>query len=194
MVAAGASPIGEASPPARGRRSNAEESASGLAYLQARAEVSQCGQYRYALWRSWQPSGRTLLFVGLNPSTADGHRDDPTLRRCVGFAKRLGFGTLAVGNLFAYRSADPGELRNVDDPVGPDNEHWLARLLTAADMVLVGWGSAPIAALRSREVLSAVEQVFCLGLTAGGAPRHPLYLRADSRLMKFRSRCITHSD
>lgn len=170
------------------------ERTSRLPYLQARAEISQCGQYRYALWRSWQPGERTMLFVGLNPSTADGHRDDPTLRRCVGFAKRLGFGTLVIGNLFAYRSANPGDLSNVDDPVGPDNEYWLARLLTAADMVLVGWGSAPIADLRSREVLSATEQVFCLGYTAGGAPRHPLYLPADSQLMRFRCCRISHSD
>jgi hypothetical protein len=117
--------------------------------------------------------------IGLNPSTADEVHDDPTIRRCVGYARGWGFGGLVVTNLFAWRSTDPAALREVEDPVGPGNDAVLIDEAASACIVLVGWGA--LGGLGSRG--SAVRRllgdrgVFCLGITKGGEPRHPLYLR-----------------
>jgi hypothetical protein len=89
------------------------------------AAFSRDGRYRYALWREWDAAKPCVLFIGLNPSSADDRRDDPTIRRCTGFARRWGFGRLAVGNLFALRTPHPSQLRRVPSPVGPRNDRWL---------------------------------------------------------------------
>ena len=86
------------------------------------AELSGCGRYRYKLWRIWDPDLPPILFVMLNPSTADANSDDRTIRRCVAFAKRDGFGGLLVGNLFAYRTPYPRVLRKAEEPVGDGND------------------------------------------------------------------------
>ena len=86
------------------------------------AELSGCGRYRYKLWRIWDPDLPPILFVMLNPSTADANSDDRTIRRCVAFAKRDGFGRLLVGNLFAYRTPYPRVLRKAEEPVGDGND------------------------------------------------------------------------
>lgn len=96
------------------------------------AHLSACGAYRYALRRTWDPARPAALFVGLNPSTADAERDDPTTRRCVRFARDWGFGGLLVGNLFAYRATRPRDLRAAAEPVGPENDWWLAALAREA--------------------------------------------------------------
>lgn len=152
--------------------------------MSAAAEISSCGEYRYALWR-WDDSllagDGTLLFVMLNPSTADGLADDPTIRRCRGFAQRLGYGTLAVANLYAFRATAPADLHKAADPVGPENDEWVEKLADEADRVIVAWGAdvGPIAD-RAERVLPQLGDVDALGLTASGQPRHPLYLRADA--------------
>jgi len=110
------------------------------------ADLSPDGFYRYSLGRRWTPGEKLLVVIGLNPSTADATQDDPTIRRCVGFAKRWGFGGLLMLNLFAYRATDPEELRGAIarglDPVGPLND---AKLLGFTDgcPALVAWGSHP---------------------------------------------------
>ena len=86
------------------------------------ARFSECRVWRYALWRTWDPARAPLVFVGLNPSTADETQDDPTIRRCLGFARDFGCGGLHMLNIFAFRATNPDELRRTDDPVGPDNE------------------------------------------------------------------------
>src|SRR3989449_11540410 len=108
---------------------------------------SRCGTYRYALWRRWA-AGPQVLFVMLNPSTADAQRDDPTIRRCIGFARRWGCGGIEVVNLFALRATDPRRLRYTRDPVGPENVAHLARAAGRASLVGAAWGADPAA--RSR--------------------------------------------
>jgi hypothetical protein len=157
-------------------------------YGDSRAVVSGCGGYRYALWRRWDGGEGTCLFVMLNPSTGDAFGDDPTLRRCIGFARGWGFGELAVGNLYGARSADPAVLAGLADPVGPENEAWLARLLKEADVVVAAWGAmAP--ERRVREVVGQIEgagaRMRCLGLTGKGCPRHPLYVKGGTVLVGF---------
>ena len=97
-----------------------------LGLLESTADFSFCGQYRYTLTRVWSLERGLVLFVGLNPSTADAERDDPTVRRCVGYARRWGFGGVLVANLFAYRATDPRDLLAVSYPIGPRNDEVIA--------------------------------------------------------------------
>lgn len=149
-----------------------------------RASFSRCMTYRYSLTRRWSV-GSTLLVVGLNPSTADAQIDDPTVRRCVGFAKSWGFSNLIMANLFAYRSTDPTLLAEVDDPVGPMNDRSLKKLVELTDLLLVAWGTRGEMLGRDEQVLSWLPRPYCLGTTTAGFPRHPLYVRGDAKPVLF---------
>ena len=149
------------------------------------AEISACGTYRYALWRRWAPAGPGVLFIGLNPSTADAATDDPTLRRCMGYARSWGFGWVSVGNLFGLRSTDPGALRLARDPVGPGCDVWLGRLLAEADLVVAAWGARGGLLGRDREILGMIEAPHCLAVTKDGHPGHPLRLPRDARARPY---------
>lgn len=146
------------------------------------AVFSEDRQYRYSLSREWLIGDGTLLFLMLNPSTADAIANDPTVTRCIGFAHTWGFQRLLVGNIFALRSTDPAALLTHDDPIGPENDEWLARLVGEADQVVVAWGAH--AAVIDREPVvcellnAAGADVTCLRKTAGGHPGHPLYIPA----------------
>ena len=122
-----------------------------------------------------------MLFIMLNPSTADAELDDPTIRRCVGFAQRWGFQGLAVGNLFALRATDPQQLRRVADPIGPENDQHLIWMSDDADVTIAAWGTPGAFRNRDQHVLGFLKgAVEHLGLTKQGHPRHPLYLRNDA--------------
>ena len=153
----------------------------------AGAVFDRTGRYRYRLWRRWAP-GRQVLFVMLNPSTADETTNDPTIRRCAGFARSWGFASLAVVNLFALRATDPARLRAARDPVGCDNDRHIAAAAAAAHAVVVAWGMHGDLHARDRDVLALLAQhrPRCLGLTRDGHPRHPLYLPARTRSRPFR--------
>lgn len=129
-----------------------------------------------------------VLFVGLNPSTADATHDDPTLRRCVRFARDWGFGGLVLANLFALRSTDPAALRHAADPVGPDNDRHLRRLSRSADLTVAAWGTHGALFDRDLAVLPLLHNPHCLALTRCGRPKHPLYLPATLRPVAFRPR------
>lgn len=141
------------------------------------ARFSPCRTWRYELWRRWGHAP-VAAFIGLNPSTADETQDDPTIRRCIGFAKRWGYGGLVMLNLFAYRSTDPRGLKVAADPVGPENDETLLRVTAEAGCVIAAWGAH--GALFGRD--AAVRRLLAhltldhLGLTKAGHPRHPLYL------------------
>lgn len=155
-----------------------------------RAAFSACGHYRWWLRRRWDRARPRLLFIGLNPSAADGRRDDPTLRRLLGFARSGGFGSLEVVNLFARISASPAVLRRYTDPEGPANDRWIRRRLASlvaapvGGVIALGWGNGGAWRGRERQLLALLDQEapqlprLCLGLTASGQPRHPLYLPA----------------
>jgi hypothetical protein len=128
-----------------------------------------------------------VLFVGLNPSTADAHRDDATIRRCTRFARDWGFGQLIVANLFAFRTPSPRTLRRVYAPVGPDNDRWLRRLACEADVTVAAWGNHGMLLHRDQEVLELLEDPRCLEMTKRGCPRHPLYVRASARPRRMRA-------
>ena len=158
------------------------------------ARLSDDGVYRYTLGRRWSAGDDgTAVFVMLNPSTADASVDDPTIRRCIGFAKALGCGGLHVVNLYAYRATKPADLWSAADPIGPENDEVLRdAFLTAygeGSPVIAAWG-ANAEPLRAEFVgtvaRAAGVSLSALGVTKAGAPRHPLYLRADAPLTPWR--------
>jgi hypothetical protein len=152
------------------------------------AEFSDDAVYRYRLWRTWG-SRPPLVFVMLNPSTADGTIDDPTIRRCMGFAKREGDGGIIVVNLYALRATDPKALRTHPSPVGPLNDQHIAEACRSAEYIVAAWGADPMAPTRSRTVAAiaraAGKPLVCLGRTRDGAPRHPLYLKGDAGFQEW---------
>ena len=158
------------------------------------ASISECGRYRYALHRWWGRGDFRLAFIMLNPSTADAELDDPTIRRCMGFARTLGYDGIRVFNLYAYRATKPADLWKADEPTGGErNDDLLRELLRQAkyQTVIAAWG-ANAKADRVAQVMSwkGSEYVQALGLTKDGAPRHPLYLRSDAQMLPFQTRPI----
>ncbi len=145
------------------------------------AELSADRRFRYELGRRWRPTGRTVLFVGLNPSTADEDIDDPTIRRCIGFARTWGFSGLHMTNLFAFRATDPQEMMRATEPIGgPDNDKTITRLAAASSLVIACWGVHGAFLGRDVAIRALVPGMKHLGLTKGGQPRHPLYLPGDT--------------
>ena len=146
------------------------------------AVFSSDRQYRYRLWRVWDESLPLCLFVMLNPSTADASKNDPTVRRCIGFARSWGYGGLLVGNLFALRSTDPSVLYQAEYPVGSDNDGALFDMARQAGLVIAAWGTHGKHLDRGAEVIAnRPSALYHLGLTAGGYPRHPLYVPSATR-------------
>lgn len=150
------------------------------------AVISSDGAYRYELVRRWGRGKSIVVFVMLNPSTADARRDDATIRRCIGFARDWGHDALVVVNLFAYRATDPADLAAALDPVGPENDGYIQRACRTASRIVCAWGAHPIVGVRQDAVLAMIPRhVECLGLTAAGRPRHPLYLASDTQPFQF---------
>ena len=151
------------------------------------------GRYRYSLWRNLKSSYRdgTATFIMLNPSTADAMKDDPTIRRCIGCAERLGYGWLMVVNLFAFRATNPADLKDAlncgIDSVGPKNTTYIEEAVSRSKVIVAAWGVPkwPFVKDRVRTVVEQVREIgayqpgpdrfVALGFTKDGHPRHPLY-------------------
>jgi hypothetical protein len=154
------------------------------------AIISPCGQYRYKLTREAHDLHTTCgpaLFIMLNPSTADAALDDPTIRRCRGFAKTWDCAGIEVANLYALRATNPTELWTHADPVGPDNDMHLAALIREHETIVCAWGAnaAPERVEQVRKMFGRMNRPMSLGVTKAGAPRHPLYIRADEPLVDW---------
>ena len=153
------------------------------------AMLSEDRVYRYWLRRhvADRAGGASVNFIMLNPSSADETNDDPTIRRCIGFARAWGYDRLDVTNLFAYRATKPVHLYAAPDPVGPGNDGHLLRVAQDAAVVVAAWGV--LGGLRGRagavSSLLAGIPVWCLGTTKAGAPRHPLYAPRASKLVRW---------
>lgn len=149
---------------------------------------SPCRTYRYTLWRGWggmfeEPN--FVMFIGLNPSTADETNDDPTIRRCIGYAKAWGFDGYLMTNLFAYRSTDPRVMKAHPEPIGPDNDKWLVDCAAKAGIVVAAWGTHGAHLGRGEYVRRLIPGLHYLRLTKDGFPAHPLYLPADLKPVKW---------
>lgn len=144
------------------------------------AIISACGQYRYRLERELGP-GKTCLFIMFNPSTADAANNDPTVRRCIGFARTWGYGKLMVGNLFAFRTPYPDDLMLEPKPHGPRNLVHLKKMCDEADFHVIAWGTRGRYLDQNKAVLAKLEEwkipVHFLKLTKEGHPQHPLYVK-----------------
>ena len=155
----------------------ATESTLGADDVLRSAYISADLQYRYRLERTWNPERGWVLFVMLNPSTADGMKDDRTITKCMRFARDWKYGGLVVANLFAYRSPHPAELLEVDDPVGPENDATLAALRDSHGMTLCAWGNNGRLMGRDEAVFNLLtaggRPVHCLGVTGNKNPYHP---------------------
>jgi hypothetical protein len=137
------------------------------------------------MWRSDRPPA---VFIGLNPSTADALQDDPTVRRCIRFARDWGDGGLLMLNAFAYRATDPTVMRRAPDPVGPENDRYIGSLAPIGRIVVCCWGRHGDHLDRDTtmyRLVSALPASYCLGLTTNGQPKHPLYLARDTPLEQF---------
>jgi len=150
------------------------------------SQLSPCLTYRYRLDRLWDDSKPALLFVLYNPSTADASQDDPTLRRCIGFAQSWDYGGLCVINLYSLRTPDPKTLRAHPRPKGPDHERVFQEALEGHSHVVCAWGlqGGPI----SRHFSPGTHRIFHLGLNRDGSPKHPLYLPSSTLLHEWQTR------
>lgn len=164
-----------------------------LVMLRKEAELSEDGRYRYTLTRVWDASLPVLVFVMLNPSTADAVHDDATVRRCLGFARAWKYGGILVVNLFALRTAHPGVLVGTrpSERVGEHNDLTIERAVKDRDVV-VAWGVHGWIEDRDFHVMSILRPhaavIDCLGLTVERMPKHPLYLAATVRRRPFAGR------
>ena len=161
------------------------------------AILSSDGRYRYMLRRHLPHDliegpnmTDTVAFVMLNPSTADAAKDDPTIRKCLGFAKRWGFGAIMVANLFAYRATDPDDMIDAHsagiDITGSQNHVHVEQVLRTATLVVAAWGgNAARLPDGLRPIVERSPGLQCLGRTKGGHPTHPLYVPYDKKLEPF---------
>ena len=149
------------------------------------ATFSDCRKYRYALSRTWNGKKKTILFIGLNPSTANEKIDDPTIRRCINYAQNWGYGCLLMVNLFAYRTTMPSELKNVKNPIGNDNDLHIIELSKKADIAVAAWGNEGSLLSRDKEVKKILPNLMCLKINKSGQPAHPLYQKKDLKLIKY---------
>lgn len=142
--------------------------------------------YRYTLWREfggdllWDGVNKMaegyVMWIGLNPSTADETRDDPTIRKCIGFTKRWHFGAMVMTNLFAFRATDPRVMKGCPKPIGNENDKWLTRIARDAAIVVAAWGNHGQFIGRDKEVMKLLDDVHCLRITGENCPQHPLYV------------------
>lgn len=148
------------------------------------ARLSDCRTFRYELHRRWGP-GPMVAFIGLNPSTADETEDDPTIRRCIRYARDWGYDALCMVNLFAFRATDPTVMKKQTDPVGPDNLATLKRVSTEARMLIAAWGTHGVHLGQGAKIAKELPRLHCLSKTSAGFPGHPLYLKADLKPFPF---------
>lgn len=154
-------------------------------FAKSNAIFSEDRQYRYSLSRKWNDELPVVLFIGLNPSTADETQDDPTIRRCIAFARDWGYGGIMMVNLFALRATDPAVLKLHCDPVGPENNSWIMRGYFQAERAIAVWGTKGSYRERDEDVRVLIGELYCLGLTKGGYPKHPLYLPKTTKIVPF---------
>jgi hypothetical protein len=157
--------------------------------MERAASFSPCGRYRWSLSRRWDSDPRKprVGFIMLNPSTADAFSDDPTIRRCIGFARRWGYGGLEVRNLFAFRATKWTGLKSAPNPVGRRSDATILDLFEMCETIVVAWGTHGTLHDRGRRVIELLSghELMCLGKTRSGEPRHPLYLPVETRLKPF---------
>ena len=141
--------------------------------------------HRYVLTREWDLDKPSIMIIALNPSIADEKIDDPTIRRCIGFARQWGFGKLFVANLFSFRATFPKDLFNSHNPVGNKNDYWLKKLAKDVDKVVLAYGNRGKFKNRHNEILKIIDNPYCIKKLKTGMPSHPLYLKYTKKPVKY---------
>ncbi|QDP58382.1 MAG: hypothetical protein Unbinned664contig1000_63 [Prokaryotic dsDNA virus sp.] len=152
------------------------------------AVISECGKYRYRLWRIWDQNKPKVGFCMLNPSTADASVDDPTIRRLIGFAKAWGYGGFYVVNLFALRSPKPVLLKTAADPIGPDNSKHISEVAGLVDVMVCAWGNHGHFVMADKLAMACMHGLTstqALHINDDGSPKHPLYIKGDAKPIPF---------
>jgi hypothetical protein len=149
------------------------------------ANISADRVYRYSLWRIWEPTQPLVMFIGLNPSTADATTDDHTIRRCLWFSSDWGYGGLVMTNLFAFRATDPKGMLAAPSPVGSKNDRVITQWAQRASVIVAIWGTKGQHMERHQAIASQFSNLYCLGVTKDGYPHHPARLRSDTELVKY---------
>lgn len=158
-----------------------------LSNITSNAVFSECRRYRYILWRGWAPHLPRIMFIGLNPSTANEHKDDPTIRNVKKLATNWGYGGVYMCNLYAYVTPHPEELMECDDPIA-NNDVWLRETAAKCSSICFAWGNFRYAQMNDRAAIVAAmfEHAVCCGVNQNGTPSHPLYIPADAQQMKYK--------
>lgn len=154
-------------------------------FIDSGAELDDSRQYRYALWRVWDNTKPKVIFIGLNPSTADETTNDRTLKKCIHFAASWGFGGVYMANLFAYRATEPEDMKMAVEPIGKDNDYWLHELTQRCELTVAAWGNHGCFLNRSDEVKSRLTNLVCLKKNKSGEPAHPLYQPNSSHYSEY---------
>lgn len=171
-------------------KASAEAQVSPDLFLERDAVISECGKYRYLLRRTWDHAKPRVLFVMLNPSTADASIDDATIRSCIRLSKGLGYGSFEVVNLMAWRATKPDDIPNKpSEAMGPNNPRTIESAVSRCDVVICAWGAHPYAERFRGGVLDIIRlyrpAAYCLGKTKSGAPKHPLYIKSGTPLETY---------
>lgn len=148
------------------------------------ALFSKCGKYRYWLYRSWDPERKTAACIGLNPSTANGEKNDPTIESLIRLMKHNGYGAFFMLNLFALISPNPEDLRSCADPLSANDKHLSSFKESDADIIFC-WGRFPMAEYRAKVVRKMFPNALCFGKNQDGSPKHPLYLKATTKTTSY---------
>lgn len=153
------------------------------------AMIDDTKKYRYTLWRIWDYSKARVTFIMPNPSTADDVEDDQTIKRCISFAQRWGYGSLEVVNLFARRANKFEKLKDEVDPIGPENDEYILKAAGTSDKVVLAWGIKGTYLKRNKQVQSLLinrgVKLFAIDISRDGHPKHPLFLSADLEPIEF---------
>ena len=149
------------------------------------AKFSKCRKYRYTLWRTWDDSKPKVMFLGLNPSTADEINNDPTVTRCINYSKSWGYGGMYMMNIFAFRTTYPIELKKSNDPVGKNNDYWIEKIQNDVDKCIGAWGNDGEFKNRFKTIYRIIPDLYCLKVNNSGQPAHPLYLRSNLKPIRL---------
>tara|TARA_B100000787_G_C16180929_1_gene291781 strand:+ start:838 stop:1314 length:477 start_codon:yes stop_codon:yes gene_type:complete len=153
--------------------------------IKKNAVFSSCRKYRYSLSRFWDSADNYVLFIGLNPSIADEKSDDPTLIRCINFARDWGYGGLIMVNLFAYMTTYPSELKKINLPIGVENNKHIIKNYQKSQLTVIAWGNDGCFLQRDKKVLEIISNPMCLCINKTGQPAHPLYQKRGQKLINF---------
>ena len=160
-------------------------------YIISDAKISEDNLYRYFLIRKWLDNNKIMTYIMLNPSRADGLKDDPTIHKCVKLAMREECGSIYVVNLFASRSSKPAELYINNNPVGPENDFWINKIAKQSQIIVAAWGNHGNFLNRDIEVCERLKslglKLYCLGVNKNGSPKHPLArsINLNTKLIQY---------